>query len=51
MVMKNKRLFLILIATVMLLLIQFIAMQFTGEVNRTVSDFIVMGFLLPGAGL
>ena len=48
--MKNKRLILILITIVFLLLIPFIAMQFTNEVDWTVSDFIVIGILLPGTG-
>lgn len=49
--MKNKRLTLILISVAVLLLIPFIAMQFTNEVNWTLSDFIIMGFLLLTAGL
>lgn len=47
----NKRLFGILLAIPMLLLIPFIAMQFSKEVNWGVLDFIVMGVLLLGTGL
>lgn len=38
-------------ATVALLMIPLVAMQFTGEVNWTPFDFIVMGTLLIGTGL
>lgn len=44
--MINKTQSIILIAVAMLLLIPFIAMQFTDEVVWTSSDFIVMGGLL-----
>lgn len=40
----------ILIGTIILLLIPFIAMQFTSEVNWTALDFIVAGILLMGVG-
>jgi Kef-type K+ transport system membrane component KefB len=49
--MKNKRLVIIITAIVILLLIPFIAMQFTNEVNWKSSDFAVMGILLIGTGL
>ena len=49
--MKNKRLIIILTAVPILLLIPFIAMQFTEEVAWTGLDFVVMGILLLGAGL
>ncbi len=49
--MKNKRLIIILIVIASLLLIPFIAMQFTVEVNWTISDFVMMGILLTGTGV
>ena len=51
MIKKNKRLIGILIAIALMLLIPLIAMQFTDEVNWTLSDFLVMGFLLISTGL
>jgi len=41
----------ILLGTIILLLIPFIAMQFTTEVNWSVLDFVVAGVLLVGTGL
>ena len=49
--MQNKRLSGILLAVALLLLIPFIAMQFTDEVKWTLSDFVVVGGLLLGTGL
>ena len=49
--MKNKRLIIILSAVVILLLIPFIAMQFTNEVDWKILDFTIMGVLLFGTGL
>lgn len=48
---QKNRFTLILLSVAVLLLIPFIAMQFTSEVNWTFSDFLAMGFLLLGAGL
>ena len=50
MIVQNKRLTGILIAVAVILLIPFIAMQFTAEVNWTVADFIVAAVLLLGTG-
>ena len=49
--MKNRRLIIILLSSMAILLIPFIAMQFTAEVNWTTSDFLVAGFLLLGTGI
>ena len=49
--MKNKRLLVILASVIILLLIPFIAMQFTNEVNWDITDFTIMGILLLGTGL
>lgn len=51
MIVQNKRLFIILLTSVILLLIPLITMQFTTEVNWTLSDFVVAGALLFGTGL
>lgn len=49
--MQNKRLFGIVLTVAVLLLAPFIAMQFTAEVNWTLSDFVIAGVLLLGTGL
>ncbi|MGE5394886.1 MAG: hypothetical protein ACM3P1_09080 [Candidatus Saccharibacteria bacterium] len=49
--MKNKRLFYMVLSVALLLLIPFVAMQFTNEVEWTLSDFIAAGILLLGTGL
>jgi ABC-type cobalt transport system substrate-binding protein len=51
MITQNKRLIGIVLTVVIILLIPFIAMQFTHEVNWTASDFIVAAVLLLGTGL
>lgn len=48
---QNKRLFSILLAVPVLLLIPFTAMQFTKEVNWDLKDFLAMGILLTGTAL
>jgi hypothetical protein len=49
--MKNKRLIGIVVTVAVLLLIPFVAMRFTGEVNWTAIDFVTAGVLLLGTGL
>ena len=49
--MKNKRLKIILGIVAILLLIPFVAMQFTSSVDWETGDFIIMGILLLGTGL
>lgn len=49
--MKANRLYIILAAIPLLLLIPFIAMQFTNEIQWDETDFIVMGMLLLAVGL
>lgn len=49
--MKTLSLPKMLLAIGALLLIPLIAMQFTNEVNWSVADFIIMGFLLTSAAL
>ena len=51
MIIKNKRLIVIVLTVTLLLLIPFIVMQFTDEVNWTLFDFVVAGVLLLGTGL
>ncbi len=50
MIVHNKRLLIIAFTSALLLLIPFIAMQFTNEVNWTLIDFVVAGVLLLGTG-
>ena len=51
MITQNKRFIIILLSVGLILLIPFIAMQFTGEVNWSPFDFVVMGILLLITGL
>ena len=51
MTIQNKRFSIILGFIALLLLIPFIAMQFTSEVNWSASDFILGGALLIGTGV
>ena len=51
MITKNQRLICILLTVPALLLIPFVAMKFTSEVNWTPFDFAVMGFLLLMTGI
>lgn len=47
---NNNRLTIILSAAGLLLLLPLVAMQFTNEVNWSVSDFMMAGILLFGTG-
>lgn len=49
--MKNTRLIIILTTASILLLTPLVAMQFTDEVDWSISDFVIMGILLFGTGL
>ena len=51
MIMENKRGIGFILTVVFLLLIPLVAMQFTNEVNWTLSDFVVAAVLLLGTGL
>lgn len=46
-----KKNFILAFASFLLLLIPFVAMQFTDEVNWSPSDFLIMGILLFAVGL
>jgi hypothetical protein len=48
--MRSKSIIIIIVATVFLLLIPLLAMQFNDNVNWTPIDFVVAGLLLLGAG-
>lgn len=49
--MRNKRLLVIVVITVLILVMPLIAMQFSDEVKWSYSDFLVAGILLLGTGL
>ena len=49
--MQNKKLIGIVLTVALLLLIPFIAMQFTNEVKWNIFDFLAAGVLLLGTGL
>ena len=51
MIKQNKRLIIIVLISAIPLLIPLIVMQFTDEVNWSLSDFVVAGVLLFGTGL
>ncbi len=51
MMMQTKRLEAILLTVALLLLVPFIAMQFTDEVNWSLFDFVAAGILLLTTGL
>lgn len=51
MIVQNNRLIRIVFAVGLLLLIPFVAMQFTDEVKWTRFDFLIAGGLLLGTGL
>lgn len=48
---QNKRLIGIVLTVALILLIPFVAMRFTNEVDWKLLDFTIMGVLLLGAGL
>ena len=51
MITPNQRLSIIMLSAALLLMIPFVAMRFTGEVNWSTFDFAVAGILLFGTGL
>ena len=50
-VISQRRVRLILISTICILSIPFVAMQFTQEVSWSIMDFAIAGILLVGTGL
>lgn len=51
MITQNQRLISIVLTVALLLLIPFLAMQFTEQVNWALFDFILAGVLLLGTGI
>ncbi|HEX2787420.1 MAG TPA: hypothetical protein VHP32_05895 [Ignavibacteria bacterium] len=51
MFMNNKRILIVIVITVLILMIPFVAMQFTNEVDWSPGDFLIMGVLILGLGL
>lgn len=51
MTLLEKRVFIISLITFSLLMIPLIGMQFTSEINWSIFDFVIAGFLLFGTGL
>lgn len=51
MISQNKRLILLALSVSLLLLIPFIAMQFSNDVNWKIFDFLIAAILLSGTGL
>jgi uncharacterized BrkB/YihY/UPF0761 family membrane protein len=49
--MKMKNLVRILIGTALILLVPLVAMQFSDDVDWSITDFVTIGILLLGAGL
>ncbi|WP_339752267.1 hypothetical protein [uncultured Winogradskyella sp.] len=47
----NKRIIVIFIAVILILSVPLIAMQFSANVNWSLSDFFIAGVLLSGTGL
>ena len=47
----GKKLGLVVLGTAAILLLPFIAMQFSSEMNWTLSDFVIAGVLLAAMGL